>query len=109
MLVPPLDVVIRRSSDGLAIDDPLVASAVQWIRNHCSSTLTVPLIAQAVRVTRQRLERQFRSQLGRSILAEVRRARVELARGLLWSTQLPLSEVAQQCGFANASQRRLQP
>ena len=103
VLVPPLDVVVRRSSDGLAIDDPLVAAAVLWIRDHASSPMTVPMIAAAVGSTRQRLERRFRRQLGRTIIEELRRTRVEAARELLWTTTLPLATIAERCGFANAS------
>jgi LacI family transcriptional regulator len=98
-----LDVVVRRSSDGLAIEDPLVAAAVRWIRANYASRLSVTTIASAVRSSRQRLERRFRKELGRTIVDEVRRARVEAARRLLWATQLALAEVACQCGFTNAA------
>jgi LacI family transcriptional regulator len=103
VVIPPLDVVARRSSDVLAIDDPLVASAVAWIHEHASRRLTVPAVARACQTTRQRLERRFRAALGRTIMQEVRRARVELARRLLTTTALALPEIAKQCGFTNAA------
>ncbi|MET0412275.1 MAG: substrate-binding domain-containing protein [Polyangiaceae bacterium] len=97
--VSPIDVVIRRSSDTFAIHDPLVAEAVTWIHGHMNRRLTVPTIARAVSSTRQRLERRFRRELGRTIQEEVRRARVEVARRLLSTTELPLIEVASRSGF----------
>ena len=101
--IPPLDVVTRLSSDGLAIEDPLVAAAVRWIRTNYASRMSVPTIATAVHSTRQRLERRFRKALGHTIVDEVRRARVEAARRLLWTTRSPLIEVASKCGFTNAA------
>jgi LacI family transcriptional regulator, galactose operon repressor len=101
VLVSPIDVVVRRSSDTFAIHDPLVADAVAWIHEHIATRLTVPTIARAMSATRQRLERHFRRELGRTIQEEVRRARVEVARRLLSTTELPLNEIANRSGFTN--------
>src|SRR5262249_14859569 len=76
-------VVFRRWSEALAIQDVVAGPAVAWIREHARSRLSVPSVARAVRVPRQRLERRFRAALGRTVLQEIRRARVELARRLL--------------------------
>lgn len=103
VLVSPIDVVVRRSSDTFAINDPLVAEAVAWIHAHVGDRLTVPTIVRSVGATRQRLERHFRRELGRTVQEEVRRARVEVARRLLSTTGLPLNEVASRSGFTNAA------
>jgi LacI family transcriptional regulator len=103
VLVEPLDVVTRRSSDTFAIEDPLVAAAVAWIHAHVEQRLTVPTVASAIRATRQRLERGFRRHLGRTVLEEIRSARVEVARRLLWNTDLPLVDIAHRSGFTNAA------
>lgn len=103
LLIEPLDVVVRRSSDTLAIADPLVLAAVRWIHENFPSRVTVPAVASAVRSTRQRLERRFRQNLGRTVLEEIRRVRVEAARRLLSTTQLPLLDVARRSGFTNAA------
>lgn len=101
--VDPIGVVARRSSDALAIEDPLVAHAVSWIQQQAEKPVTVPMVAHAVGATRQQLERRFRRSLGRTVMQEVRRAHVELARELLSTTTLPLSEVAERSGFTNAT------
>lgn len=103
VLVEPLDVVTRRSSDTFAIEDPLVAAAVAWIHGHVEQRLSVPTVASAIRATRQRLERGFRRHLGRTVLDEIRSARVEAARRLLWNTDLPLIDIARRSGFTNAA------
>lgn len=102
-VVPPAHVVARRSTDVLAITDPMVAAAVTWIRSHADRRLTVPMVTEAVSATRQRLERRFRAVLGRTIMQEVRRAHVELAKDLLSTTDLNLSDIARSSGFTNAS------
>jgi LacI family transcriptional regulator len=103
IVIPPVDVIARRSSDVLAIDDPLVVSAVTWICEHADRRLTVPSVARAVSVTRQRLERRFRAVLGRTVMQEVRRAHIELAKRLLSTTRLDLSRIARQSGFTSAA------
>jgi LacI family transcriptional regulator len=101
VLVKPVDVVVRRSSDAFAVHDRLVSKAVAWIHEHAERRLTVPMLAKAIRVSRRRLERQFRLHLGRTVVEEIRRTRVEAARRLLWTTELPLPEIAKRSGFTN--------
>jgi LacI family transcriptional regulator len=103
LVISPVSVVARRSSDVLAVDDPLVAKAVRWIRANAERRLTVPMVARAVGGGRQRLERRFRRAIDRSVLEEIRRAHVELAKGLLATTPAELAEVARQSGFTNAA------
>ena len=103
MVVSPIAVVARRSSDVLAVDDTLVANAVAWIQKHADRRLTVAMVARAVGGGRQRLERRFRGALDRTIQDEIRRAHVEVARQCLSSSSASMAEVAKRSGFTNAS------
>lgn len=103
VVVSPIAVIARRSSDTLAVDDPLVSEAVAWIRNHVDRRLTVAMVTRAVGGGRQRLERRFRRALDRTIQDEIRRAHVEAAKHWLATTQGELSEVAKKSGFTNAA------
>ncbi len=103
IVVAPVTVIARRSSELLAVDDALVARAVEWIRAHAGQRLTVPTVARAVASGRHRLERAFRRVLGRTIQAEIRRARVDAAKRLLEASRSTLSEVAKLAGFKTAS------
>jgi LacI family transcriptional regulator len=103
LISSPIAVFARRSSDILAIDDALVAKAVRWIREHADRRLDVPTIARAVGGGRQRLERRFRRALDRTVVEEIRRARVDAARVLLQTTRAGLPEVAKRSGFTNAA------
>lgn len=102
-VVAPTGVMPRRSTEILAIDDPLVARAISWIRDNCDRRLTVPMVAEAMGGGRQRLERRFRKALDRTIQEEIRRAHVERAKILLTNTKAPLGEVAERSGFSSAS------
>jgi LacI family transcriptional regulator len=103
LVIPPGHVVVRRSSDVLAIDDRIAAAAVAWIRDHAKGRVSVPAVARAAGVSRQRLERRFRAVLGRTVLQEIRRARVEIAKRLLSMTRLELPAVAARSGFSSAA------
>jgi LacI family transcriptional regulator len=103
VVIAPLQVIARRSSDVLAVDDDLVAEAVQWIQANADRRLTVPMVVRAIGGGRQRIERRFRRVLDRTVAEEIRRAHVELARTLLESTQAPLPEVAKRSGFTSAA------
>jgi len=103
IVVPSAGVVARRSSEIMAIQDPLVAEAVRFIRGHVAQRLSVPMVAQAVGGGRQRLERRFRAVLSRTIGEEIRRARVERAKHLLATTRVGLNEIAKESGFSTAA------
>jgi LacI family transcriptional regulator len=101
IVVSPGEVVKRRSTEIMAIEDELVAASVAWIYEHADCKLTVPSVASAVGTTRQRLERRFRSVLGRTVMHEVRRAHVETAKRLLSTTSASITEIAKMSGFKN--------
>jgi LacI family transcriptional regulator, galactose operon repressor len=99
----PIAVAGRRSSDVFAADDPLVTKALRWIRGNAGRRITVEMVARALGGGRQRLERRFRAVLRRTVHEEIRRAHVDIAKGLLETTDLSLAQVAAQSGFTNAS------
>jgi LacI family transcriptional regulator len=103
LLLEPIAVMARRSSDVFAVSDPLVAQAVHWIRANAEQRISVSRVAAAMGGGRKRLERRFRAVLDRTVHDEIRRAHVDVARRLLEATDLGLLEVARQSGFTNAA------
>ncbi len=97
--VPPLEVVVRWSSDMLAIPVPEVADAVRFIRQRACDPIGVPDVLREVPVGRRWLERQFRSILGRTVNDCIAAERVRRAKELLTHTDLNVSQVAEKCGF----------
>ena len=98
--LPPVRVVTRHSTSMFAVDEPMITAALHYIRNHLAEPLRVSTIAAALTVRRRALEQRFRMLLGRSVLDEIHRARVERAKGLLATTDLLVSQVAEQSGFS---------
>jgi len=103
VLVPPEGVITRQSTDTLAIADGEVAEAVRFIHAHAGRMITVNDVARQMTMSRRQLERRFRTALGRSILDEILRNRLDRARQLLLETELTLPQIATACGFSSAS------
>lgn len=99
--VAPLGVTTRVSSDLLHVEDADVAEAERIIRERFRQPLSVGDLLREVPISRRSLERRFRLALGRTPLQEIVRVRVEHARRLLESTNLPVPEVARQSGFSS--------
>jgi LacI family transcriptional regulator len=101
--IPPTRIIARRSTDLTAVGDPEVAEALRFIRQHAAGPLDVDGVLQTVTVSRRQLERRFRNCLGRSMLDEIRRCRLERARQLLLESDLTIPQIASASGFSSAS------
>lgn len=97
--VEPTVVVARRSTQTVAADDPLVTTALQFIRDHSGRAIDVPHVVRELRTSRRTLERRFTESTGHSILAEITRCRLERAKRLLLETDMPIHLVAARAGF----------
>ena len=97
--VPPRRVVQRGSTDPAAIEDPLVREAVRLIRRHARDPLQVDALAEAVGISRRRLEIRFRAARQRTLLAEIHASSIHLARQLLADTDLAVTRIHEECGF----------
>jgi LacI family transcriptional regulator len=100
LFLPPIRVVTRQSTDTLATSDPVVRAALSYIRQHATSGVTVDSVVCHIDASRRELERHFRRVLGRSVLTEIRRVRVERAKELLTTTDLAMPAIAGRCGFS---------
>jgi LacI family transcriptional regulator len=100
LLLPPAGLEVRQSSDIVAIDDPQLAAAVRFIREHAARGATTADVLRLVPVSRRVLDRQMRAVLGRSIAAEIARVRFMKVKNLLAETDLPLAAIAERSGFA---------
>lgn len=99
MLVKPIGVMARQSTDVLAIDDRHIASALKQIREQACKGMDVESILKTVPLSRSVLERRFAHILGTSPKAEILRVRLDRVCRLLAESELPLAEVAMKAGF----------
>lgn len=102
-LIAPTGVITRQSTDLLAVGDDDVADAVRYIHAHAGRSITVNDVLRELTLSRRQLERRFRAALGRSILDEIQRCRIDRARQLLTETELTLPQIATASGFTSAS------
>jgi LacI family transcriptional regulator len=100
--VDPMGVVIRRSTEVLAIQDRHIANAARFIRDHACEGIDVSHVLQAVPLSRSALERRFAASLGRSPKEEILRVRLDRAKQLLAQSDIPVSLVAERIGLAHA-------
>ena len=103
ILVQPLGVVTRLSTDVVAIGDADVTAAVRLIRQHACEGIRVEDLLGSLQVSRSTLERRFYKYLGRSPKTEIFRVRLQRVRQLLAATDYSLSEIAQRTGFSHVS------
>jgi transcriptional regulator GlxA family with amidase domain len=80
---------------------PVVAAARAYIEEHLADPLPVPVIARAAGVSHTHLTRLFRAETGLTVIAYVRRRRLERARHLLQASTLPIPAVAAAVGIAD--------
>lgn len=102
ILLEPLEVVTRASTDVLAVEDEEVTLALEHIRDRPAG-LKVSDVVEAVGVSRRTLEIRFRQALGSTIHREIDATRVNRARALLRETDLSVKQVARNCGFSSSA------
>jgi LacI family transcriptional regulator len=103
IVVEPLGVTTRRSTDVIALGDPQVAAALRLIHDRAGGHMDVNDIVGQLAVSRRSLEIRFRRAVGHSILTEIQRARLKRAKQLLSETDLSIAAVADASGFGSAS------
>ena len=99
VLVPPLEIVARGSSSYEAVGDPVVRRALQVLVVDLATLVSVEQWAGKVGVSRRVLERHFKAALGRSPHEMIMHERVESAKKLLATNDLPVATIAERCGF----------
>ncbi len=99
VLLPPLGVVTRQSTDMLAVSDRHVRDALHFIRGNSDRPISVADVVGQTGISRRPLEQRFRRDLSRSIHAEIQRVHLNRACELLSQTDLPVEQVAEMSGF----------
>ncbi|HKB92460.1 MAG TPA: XylR family transcriptional regulator [Opitutaceae bacterium] len=97
--IEPIGVVIRHSSDVLAIEDKAVATALSFIRENACFGISVTEVLKQVPASRSQLEKKFRQFIGRSPQAEIRHVQIGKVKQLLFETDFPLKKIAELTGF----------
>jgi LacI family transcriptional regulator len=99
ILIGPLGVATRRSTEILAIEDRQVAAAARFIREHATEDINVNDVLQAVPMSRRTLERRYFKVMGHSPKHDILRFRLNRAKQLLAETDFPVATVAEKIGL----------
>lgn len=103
ILVSPLKIVVRASTDRFAIADEAVHLALDHIREHIGNAIYVDEVAAAAGVSRRALEMRFRRALGESVNRTIQRLHLERAIELMADPRPTHAEIADACGFGSAA------
>ena len=103
LVAEPLHVVVRRSTDIIAVDDSKVAEALNFIHHHASDFIQIGDVAHHVAISRRSLEARFQKVIGRSPRAEMQRVRLQRAVRLLAETELSIPKIAHAVGYNTPS------
>lgn len=101
IVIPPRGVVVRESTDTYAGVQPDVRAAYAYLRQHFREKNCASLAAQHSSTPARTLQSRFKKATGRTLSQEITRLRLEHARHLLEQTQLKLTSVAHETGFAS--------
>jgi LacI family transcriptional regulator len=101
LLLPPTRIIVRHSTDTLAIDDEIVRDALQLIRNRAQEGIRVSDVVRELAVARRALEQRFVRLVGRTPAAEIRRVRIEAAKRLLVESDRSIAHISRATGFGH--------
>jgi LacI family transcriptional regulator len=99
--VSPSKVEERDSSNFLSFEDPEVAFAMRYIKEHACDPITPQDVLKVTGMSNSTAYRKFMKGIGRSIHSEIQRVQMDRVKELLTTTNLNVTTVAQQAGFEN--------
>jgi len=99
--VAPKEVLVRESTDVLAIADSQIAKAVRLIRQFACKGLAVEHVSDHVGMCRRTLERRFKACMGCTLNEELLRVKMEQAQRLLSQSNYPMKRISNLSGFGS--------
>ncbi|MEX0670578.1 MAG: DNA-binding transcriptional regulator [Pirellulales bacterium] len=99
IVVPPIGVIARASTDTMATTEEDVVRTLQRLRENPWRKPDIAALASEACVSRSTLEHRFKAVVGRSIHEEFVRLRLAGVRRLIADTDLPLKSIAARTGF----------
>ena len=101
ILVSPIHIVQRQSTDLLAINDSEVVTAIRFIKEKAKDKILINDVVKMTRISRRTLEQRFKKIIHRSIYDVIRQVRVELIAKLLIETDYPISHISSLINFTD--------
>lgn len=101
IVVPPVGINVQASSLHQPVKSPHVMRARHYIRQYACLGIKADQVADYVGVSRTLLEEHFKRELRQTVHQAIMQHKLEIARGLLADTAVPLTDVAVRSGFTS--------
>jgi LacI family transcriptional regulator len=101
--VPPVRLIVRKSSDLMAVNHPGVARSLRFMWEHCHEPIGVDDLARAASMSVRSFHQAFVDNLGRSPGCEMHRIRIERAKRLLADSGEKMDTIAELCGYQSGN------
>jgi LacI family transcriptional regulator len=103
VIVHPNRVVMRQSTNIVAVEDELVSQALNFIHQNANCLIQVDDVINYLGVSRRNLHDKFIKTLGRSVYDEIKRVRIDLISQMLIETDLSISDIVLSLGYDNTN------
>jgi LacI family transcriptional regulator len=103
VVVQPNRVVMRQSTNVVAVQDKLVSHALNFIHQNAQRLIQVEDVVKDLNVSRSNLHEKFMKTLGRTVYDEIKRVRIDIICQMLIETDLSISDIALSLGYDNTN------
>jgi LacI family transcriptional regulator len=101
--VPPFRLIVRKSSDLIAVNHPGIARSLRFMWDHCHELIGVSDLAKAASMSIRNFHQAFVENVGRPPGSELHRIRIERAKKLLSDSTEKMDSIAEMCGYDNGN------
>ncbi len=101
-----IEVNSRLSTQTIHVNERRVIESLEFIRINAGLNIRVSDVAEHVHVSPRCLEKRFKGALGRSVIGEIKRVRMETILRLVTQTKQPFDQIARKCGFSSVNHLR---
>jgi AraC-like DNA-binding protein len=95
--------VVSSLKHGATSRDERMAQAFTFIDSHCMESITVERMTKMTNMSRSHFHAIFRELAGCTLIEYVTRVRIKMAQRLLSESELPIVQIAMDCGFSSLS------
>lgn len=99
ILIAPVGVASRQSTDFKSLKDAHVIQAMHFIRQYATKGIKVDQVTDYVGISRSNLEQRFQAERGHSIHTEIHNEKLSRACKMLEETSVAPTEIANICGY----------
>jgi len=101
--IQPRGISVRASTEVYPIEPRWLSDALVFIHRHVAKNLTASQVYRHLGLSHTTVDAAFRQKLGTTVQKSIAQARLEEARRLLLTTDLPMTKIASLSGFASAA------